>query len=258
MRRLTGGFLSILFCLVGTARGNTAVPPTHIFAKNKNTIVRIIVNGSFSGCGFVVSEDGLVATDYHVIATAESQFTQIASGKIEVQQRQHKEPYRSYPAVIVDSSPLTDTALIRTIAIGLPKVSIRKRPPLPIGTQSTTVTCLPNSDSESLESGLITGAGTISQDRLNAKIIVSRIPVRKGYSGSPMFDEHGRVIGVMDTHVSEVPTAASGKTSDADLLNGFGEFLAISYTLEKVQKEQKFRSSQKGQETPTILEFPFP
>jgi S1-C subfamily serine protease len=85
MKRATFGFLGILICFGLGATADANDSPERIFKKHKDAIVRIYVNGTFRGCGFVVSQDGLVVTAKHVITGAEFPSNIKAAG-IEVQQ----------------------------------------------------------------------------------------------------------------------------------------------------------------------------
>jgi S1-C subfamily serine protease len=245
MKRAAFGFLGILFCLgaVGTAKGNDS--PEHIFKRHKNAIVRIYVNGTFRVCGFIVSQDGLVVTAKHVVADAEFPSNIKAAG-VEVQQRKGKKPYELYPAMVVDSSAITDTALLRTIAIGLSPVPLAKVPVSRVGVQGTMVSVPPNSDSASMASGLITDAKSVSQNRLNARVLVAQIAAGAECSGAPLFDDRGRVIGMVDE--------LAGTSADS---NAQGSAVDILYAEQMIEKEVASQISRIPPEGPAPIDDGF-
>ena len=148
--------------------------------------------------------------------------------------------------MVVDSSAITDTALLRTIAIGLSPVPLAKTPVSRVGAQVTVVSAPPNSDSASMASGLITDAKTVSQNRLNARVLVAQIAAGADSSGAPLFDDYGRVIGVVD-ELAEASADSNAQGSAVDIL----------YAQQMIEKELASEISRKPAEGPAPIDDGF-
>jgi len=267
MKIATLGFLGAFICFATGRTASANDSPARILKKNKDAVVRIYVNGTFRGCGFVVSKDGLVVTAYHLIAAyvnlpaakpidieAERRkdekphfipSDELPAAKpvdIEVEQRRGAKPFRLYPATLVNSSWATDTTLLRTTAIGMLPARIETWPGDWIGRQSTMVTLLPNSDSPSAASGPVSDLRIVSRDSLKATAFVSQIAAGDDSSGAPLFDDQGKVIGMVDT------LAESGTD-----LKSFQAAVDISYARKMIAQERA-REARRFESTPTILD----
>ncbi|WP_298885258.1 trypsin-like peptidase domain-containing protein [uncultured Bradyrhizobium sp.] len=134
------------------------------------------------GAGFLVSGDGYIVTNEHVVASGIEIEVTMDDGKI-------------YPAEIIGSDPQTDLALIRTSAPGdLPYVRLAAKEPrigewvLPIGN--------PFGLGGTVSAGIVSARGRdIGEEPYNDFIQIDA-PVNKGNSGGPTFNVRGEVIGV--------------------------------------------------------------
>ncbi len=133
------------------------------------------------GSGFVVSEDGLIATNLHVLGQSQPITVQLADG-------------REYPVVEVHAyNRELDLALLRIDAEDLP-------PPLALGDSGTleqgapvvAMGC-PMGLESSVVSGVVSGHREIDANRM----IQLAIPIEPGNSGGPVVDIHGQVIGLV-------------------------------------------------------------
>jgi len=235
--------------------------PGEIFEQNKEAVVRIFTPGDHTGCGFVISPDGLIVTANHVITTEESQYTEVAS-TIEVEKLGDK---RSHIATVVAHSNRSDTALIRIIAAELHHTTLGDSNTIKPSDAATIVTFLPNPrqfQAQLLLIGNVSGTGMVNTGKASAKAIFFQMPVRKGFSGSPIFDSRGQVIGIVNTRLIGISpdldiarkdlnayrnqgmqismgSTDIGKTFlglinslDADLVSGLGSAVDISYAKE--------------------------
>lgn len=215
--------LCIVLCLMGATTTNSTVSPQDIFSKNRDTVVRIFVNGQFSGCGFIVSDDGLIVTANHVISTPESQFAQVFE-RIEIEKSNDT---RSHAATVVERSVPSDTALLRIVASGLPHAQIETAASLALGDQSTIITFLPATKFELFVTGPVAGKGRFTAPPLDVESFVSQVPVRKGFSGSPVFDKKGRVVGITDTRLIGInPDLENAEIQAKQFRNAGGAFIA--------------------------------
>ena len=160
--------------------------------------------GRSSGSGMVLTPDGLVLTNYHVVADTQTLSVEIA------------DTGQSYDAVLVGRNVWSDVALLQLqAASGLTTVELSERA-VKTGDE---VVAIGNADG----GGVLLGTGG-SVTALNATIwlesafggygtdpmtglIESTMGAVPGYSGGPTFDTDGQVVGVTSAGYDEVATA---------------------------------------------------
>lgn len=132
------------------------------------------------GTGFVVSEDGLIATNMHVIGNARRIKVQFMDGS-------------SHDVTEVHATdPELDLAVIR--------IGKKDLKPLPLGStqpvkQGQAVVALGNP--QGLEYSVVEGVVSALREVEGAKMIQVAIPIEEGNSGGPLLDMQGRVQGVI-------------------------------------------------------------
>ncbi|HEV2131854.1 MAG TPA: trypsin-like peptidase domain-containing protein [Longimicrobiaceae bacterium] len=143
-----------------------------------------------SGSGFIISPDGYVLTNNHVVERA-SRVTVVLTDK------------REFTAEVVGRDPNTDIAVLKIDAQGLPVVALGDADNLQIGDWVLALG-YPLSLGETVTAGIISAKGRSigimqrSQDA-NAPIehfIQTDAAINPGNSGGPLIDLQGRVIGV--------------------------------------------------------------
>jgi regulator of sirC expression with transglutaminase-like and TPR domain len=132
------------------------------------------------GTGFVVSPDGLIATNLHVIGEARPITVELADGK-------------RYEATHVHATDrAADLAVIRIDAKDLPALELGDSDALKQG-QPVVAVGNPQGLERSVVSGVVSGRRTIEGESM----IQLAIPIEPGNSGGPLLDRHGRVEGVL-------------------------------------------------------------
>ncbi|WP_199100372.1 DegQ family serine endoprotease [Dyella sp. ASV21] len=137
------------------------------------------------GSGFIISADGYILTNSHVVDGADS---------VTVRLQDH----RTLTAKVVGSDPQYDIALLRVDAKGaLPAVSIGDSRALKPG-QWVLAIGSPFGFDYTVTQGIVSAVGRNlgSQDQPYTSFIQTDVPINRGNSGGPLFDLQGRVVGV--------------------------------------------------------------
>ncbi|MCA9268839.1 MAG: trypsin-like peptidase domain-containing protein, partial [Planctomycetales bacterium] len=132
------------------------------------------------GTGFVVSADGLIATNLHVIGEARPIRVTFPSGK-------------SYDVTGVHASDRSlDLAVVKIDAEGLPPLALGLGAALAQG-EPIVVMGNPQGLRYSVVSGVVSGLREVE----GREMLQVAIPVEPGNSGGPVFDRQGRVVGIV-------------------------------------------------------------
>lgn len=135
-----------------------------------------------SGSGFIVSADGYVITNAHVVEDAKSI-------KVGLNDR------RELPAEIVGVDKLSDIALLKVKADNLPIVQLGDSDKLEVG-QWVVAIGAPFGLDHSATQGIVSALSRSLPDGTYVPFIQTDVAVNPGNSGGPLFDLGGRVVGV--------------------------------------------------------------
>ena len=176
---------------VDTASVDTSKELTtaEIYAKYVNSCVGITVDivstnvfgqtvtGAAAGSGFVITEDGYILTNYHVIDGANSIKVTFDNGK-------------EYTATYVGGEEKNDIAVIKVDATGLTPVVIGKSSDMLVGEQVTTIGNPLGELTFSESTGIISALDrsiTMSDGR-QMNMIQTDCAINSGNSGGPLFN----------------------------------------------------------------------
>lgn len=144
------------------------------------------------GSGFIISADGYIITNNHVIADAEE-----IDVAVEV-----NGTAKNYPAKVIGTDPLTDVALIKIEATGLPTAVIADSDKLRVG-DIVLAAGAPMELNRSVTQGIVsalgrTGLGIVGNARMAGyeDFIQTDASINPGNSGGPLVDSLGRVVGI--------------------------------------------------------------
>ncbi|OGC75770.1 MAG: hypothetical protein A2145_05800 [candidate division Zixibacteria bacterium RBG_16_40_9] len=132
------------------------------------------------GSGFIVDQEGVIVTNYHVIQGAYPAVVKLLNGDI------YKE------ISIVDFDSTRDIAIIKVKGWGLPMVKLGNSDSIDIG-ERIVVIGNPKGLENTVSDGLLSG---IRETGKGYKLHQLTAPVSAGSSGSPVFNSKGQVIGI--------------------------------------------------------------
>jgi len=150
-----------------------------------------------AGTGFIISSDGLILTNKHVVDTDNAKYTVVMNDG------------QQYEATVVDTDPFNDIAMIRIDAKDLPVAEFGDSDSLVLGQSviaiGNTLGQYSNTVTKGIVSGLsrtvTAGDGNGSSETLE-DIIQTDAAINFGNSGGPLINIEGQVIGV-NTAISQ-------------------------------------------------------
>ncbi len=199
-----------------TAAGDAS--PAQVYAANSASVVLIKCEvagslyssgGTSTGSGFILTEDGYVVTNHHVVE---------GGTKLSVVMADNKE----YEATLVGSDNANDVALLKVEAEGLPAVALGDSDTLTVGDQ---VVAIGNPLGE-LTSTLTVGYVSAKERDVNTSgfainMIQTDAAINSGNSGGPLFNMAGQVVGITTAKYS-------GSSSSGASIEGIGFAIPIN------------------------------
>jgi serine protease Do len=141
------------------------------------------------GSGFIISADGYVLTNAHLVGTARETIVKL-------------DDRREYAGRVVGVDPRTDVALVKIDAHGLPSVSIGDPRQSKVGEWVAAIGS-PFGFENSLTAGIISAKGRQLPDEDFVSFLQTDVPINPGNSGGPLFNARGEVIGINSLIYSE-------------------------------------------------------
>jgi S1-C subfamily serine protease len=173
-------------------------------AENVSPSLASVNAGRRSGTGVVWSSDGLVVTASHVIGQAQTAKVTLEDG-------------REYEGKVVGRDPYADVALLRVEAAGLSAVNQGSADGVKVG---QFVLALANASGRkaSATAGIVTSSKRDMRGFWGVMIegaVVSDAKLNPGYSGGPLVDASGRMIGMNVAYFAGRGVAVSIETLKA-------------------------------------------
>jgi serine protease Do len=134
------------------------------------------------GSGFIISEDGYILTNHHVIDGAD---------KIEVRLSDR----RFFEAEVIGSDKGSDVALIKIDAEDLPVVKIGKSNDLQVGEWVLAIGS-PFGFDHTVTAGIVSAKGRNLPSENYVPFIQTDVAINPGNSGGPLFNLEGEVVGI--------------------------------------------------------------
>jgi serine protease Do len=137
------------------------------------------------GSGFIISEDGYIVTNNHVVEGADSVLVRLSDR-------------REFEAEVIGTDPRSDLALLRIDAEDLPLLTIGKAGELEVGEWVLAIGS-PFGLDYSVTAGIVSGMGRSLPTERNENyvpFIQTDVAINPGNSGGPLFNLDGEVVGV--------------------------------------------------------------
>lgn len=134
------------------------------------------------GSGFIISEDGYVLTNNHVVADADEIMVRL--------------PDRSeMQAKLIGADPRSDVALLKIEGDGLPTVKIGKSEELKSGEWVVAIGS-PFGFDHTVTAGVVSATGRSLPNESYVPFIQTDVAINPGNSGGPLFNLKGEVVGI--------------------------------------------------------------
>jgi len=134
------------------------------------------------GSGFILSEDGLILTNAHVVREAKEVTVKLSDR-------------REFPAKVLGSDPVTDVAVLRIEAKGLPTVRLGDPKQLDVGDPVLAIGA-PFGFEQTATQGIVSAKGRSLPGDAVVPFIQTDAAVNPGNSGGPLFSGTGEVVGI--------------------------------------------------------------
>ena len=182
--------------------GKTKMQPAEVYASTVNSTVSIncssqstnifgqTTQSASSGSGFIISEDGYIVTNYHVINGASSVKVTLYNGN-------------TYDATVIGGDSDYDVAVLKINATGLTPVTLGNSADVNVG---DSVLAIGNPLGEltfSMSGGYVSSCNrAINVDGTPFNMIQVDCSINPGNSGGPLMNLYGEVVGIVSAKYS--------------------------------------------------------
>ena len=203
----------------GTVQLLEGLTPGQVYARNVKSVVLInatvtesyygqTASGTSSGSGFVLTEDGYVVTNHHVVEGASSITVTMSDGSV-------------HPAQLVGSDSTNDVAVLKMDAAGLQAVALGSSTDLIVGDQVVAIGNPLGELTSTMTVGYVSAKDRdVTTDGTTINMIQTDAAINSGNSGGPMFNMNGEVIGITTAKYS-------GESSSGASIEGIGFAIPI-------------------------------
>jgi serine protease Do len=134
------------------------------------------------GSGFIISADGYILTNHHVVNNADEIIVKLTDR-------------RELVAKLIGSDARTDIALLKVQATGLPTVTIGSPNELKVGEWVLAIGS-PFGFDQSVTAGIVSAKGRSLPGGNYVPFIQTDVAINPGNSGGPLFNMDGKVVGI--------------------------------------------------------------
>ena len=193
--------------------------PGQVYAQNVESVVAIsctAFTGVSSGSGFIMTEDGYIVSNYHVVSDA-TDITVICSDGTE------------YEAKFVGGDESNDIALLKVDATGLQAAVIGNSDALIVGDQVAAIGNPLGELTSTLTVGYVSAKDrVITTDGTQINMLQTDAAINPGNSGGPLFNMKGEVVGITTAKYS-------GTTNSGASIEGIGFAIPIGDVIDMLE-----------------------
>lgn len=218
LKRVYGALVVLMMCLTAAAASAALPDFTHLIEENSPAVVKIhaverVPGRSFSppdhqdvpeffrrffeqyevperqaqsmGSGFIISRDGYIVTNHHVVGDAQQISVQLIDR-------------REFAAEVVGADQRSDLALLKIEATDLPVAKLGKADDLKVGEWVVAIGS-PFGLDYSASAGIVSAIGRSLPNQRGENyvpFIQSDVAINPGNSGGPLFNMRGEVVGI--------------------------------------------------------------
>ena len=183
--------------------GKTEMSDAEVYAATVNSVVSIrtsatsgtnffgqAVETASAGSGFVLTADGYIVTNYHVVKDADTVTVTMYNGD-------------EYNALYVGGDEDYDIAVIKVEATGLPAVTLGDSSTLNVGDHVLAIGNPLGELTFSMSGGMVSSVNrTINVDGTPFNMIQTDASINPGNSGGPLMNSYGEVVGIVSAKYS--------------------------------------------------------
>ena len=199
---------------VNTVKADTSteLTPQQIYASYVNSCVGINAGvttniwgwqttAAVSGSGFVITEDGYIVTNYHVVENAHDIKVTFSDGT-------------SYDATFVGGEKDNDVAVLKINATGLTPVVLGDSDNTLVGDEVYTIGNPLGELTYSMTNGMVSALNrtVTNEDGITMNMLQTNCTINSGNSGGPLFNRYGEVIGITSAKLSGSSSSSSSAT----------------------------------------------
>lgn len=219
----------------GTVVSNGSLSPSQVYAMNVDSVVSISNYATMTnqyayffgggsgqqqvvstGSGFILSSDGYVITNYHVVEDAEKLTVTTYAGD-------------EYEAALVGGDSVNDVALLKVEATGLSAVAIGSSDALNVGDQVVAIGNPLGELTSTQTVGYISGKGrSVTTDNTIINMLQTDAAINSGNSGGPLFNMNGEVVGITTAKYS-------GSSGSGATIEGIGFAIPIDDVMSMIE-----------------------
>lgn len=193
--------------------------PGQVYAQNVSAVVTVsstvtsrmygqTTQGTSTGSGFLISSDGYLVTNYHVIENATSITVTTSTGE-------------EYAAAVQGKDATNDVAVLKVEGENLPCVALGSSDSLEIGDMVVAIGNPLGTLSATQTVGYVSGKNReVTTDNSVINMIQTDAVINPGNSGGPLFNMYGEVVGITTAKYS-------GTTSSGASIEGIGFAIPI-------------------------------
>ena len=219
---------------VHNSMDGSAMSPSQVYSQNVSSVVAITSTvqatnfygtstGTSTGSGFILTEDGYIVSNYHVV-----------EGATEIKITLHDGS--EYPAELVGYDSTNDLSVLKIDAEGLTAATIGSSSGLNIGDMVVAIGNPLGTLTSTQTVGYVSGINReVTTDNTIISMIQTDCAINPGNSGGPLFNMYGEVVGITTAKYSG--TTSSGATIEGigfaipidDVMNAISDLIDYGY-----------------------------